>query len=74
MMVKMIIGNPYKFSIFTEKMQFGGYYYDQKSGLPESIFWANYWGEEIIDRFKANNIDIKSIQNQVYQLEEINAY
>ena len=43
-------------------------YYNHTTKLPKSVFWVNYWGNEIIDRLPKENLAIENIKDEVYQL------
>ena len=45
-------------------------YYNYTTKLPRSVFWVNYWGNEIIDRLPQENLAIENIEDEVYQLRK----
>ena len=45
-------------------------YYDHSKKLPKSVFWVNYWGEEITNRLPQQGIAVDNIEEGVYQLEQ----
>lgn len=44
--------------------------YEHKTKLPKSVFWVNYWGEEIIDRITLKGVAIDNLRNKVYQIKK----
>ena len=45
-------------------------YYDHTSKLPKSVFWLNFWGEEVINLLPQKELSLDKIRNEIYQLEQ----
>jgi hypothetical protein len=45
--------------------------YNYETKVPKCIFWINYLGEEIIDRLPHKGETINNIQDDVYELEQL---
>jgi hypothetical protein len=49
--------------------QFGGYY-DNNKGLPNAVFWINYWGENISNMLKVSKQVKKDRTHKFYEIEQ----
>ena len=45
-------------------------YYDHTRKLPKSVFWLNFWGEEVINLLPQKELSLNKIRNEIYQLEQ----
>jgi len=65
------IFNPYWGCISSRfnSQQFDGYYNHEK-GIPNAVFWMNYWGEDITNTLKVSKKIKKGKIDKLYEIEE----